>query len=84
MPLRVAEKPGGVVTVRPDEVLVAVWAGEFEGEGSVGAGGVAEETAWKPGLKGREAPGQGGTAGARVEGEVLGRGLGGEALRPRG
>ena len=60
-----AVKPGGVVTVEPGEVLVAVGARDFEREGRVGAGGVAREAASKLGSNGRAAPGHGAPPGPR-------------------
>ena len=86
MPLRVAEKPGGVGDVEAGEVLIAVGAGQFEGEGSVGGGGVVADWS-RPGRLGVEGSGDARArraARARVEGEELGRGLGGEAFESQG
>ena len=59
MPVRVAEKPGGVVDRQRGEVLVAVVAVEVEREGRMRAGRVARSTpAWKLGSKGRRCPGR--------------------------
>ena len=82
--MRVAEKPGGVVTLEAAEVLFAVVAGEVEGEGGVGGGGVGGGGGLEAGVKGPGAAGQGVPFGPFVDGEELAWRSGRRGRSPRG
>ena len=80
-----AEKPGGVVTFQGAEVLIAVVAGEFEGEGGVGGGGVAEGGGLEAGVEGAGLrPGRRSPPGPDLRSKVLDGGLARRGLASQG